>query len=414
MQPSRKLVGAVVILALVVLTMTVSTSSNRDEAQNQIPSVVTWVSQPPLPLDPGGYGAGRAGLGEESVPSLPLDPGGYGAGRVGPGEESVVSDGVVVDQSNYPGGINGAKAGDVVLVRGGSYSGGFAVPVGVTVKPFNGEKVTISGQINMGSDSTVAGLYLTSSSQWVIRVSNGSPQVKRNVTIRNNDISGGSVEAIRVSRNVKDVLIVGNDIYQGGNHNIKIHGEGSGYFPSAVIRNNRIRNSLREDGIQTEDNGSVTIDQNTFDGAAEDNIDIKSGTVAITRNLFLASTEGAVLVHGEGTALIENNKFVSGRGISLGSKNTGDPSLVFRNNYVEGSQIWLRRSFRPVTLEGNTIIGGTIKVGFPSGDYPRILRISGNALYGTELIDRASTEVGLFVCTGNTIVNPSGDWSQCG
>lgn len=391
MQPSRKLVGAVVILAVVVLTITVSTSGNRDEAQRQIESVVTWVSQPPLPLDPGGYGAGR----------------------VGPGEESVVSDGVVVDQSNYQGEIEGAKPGDVVLIRGGSYSGGFAVPMGVTVKPFKGEKVTISGLITMGSDSTVAGLYLTSSAQWVIRVNNGSPQVKRNVTIRNNDINGGSVEAIRVSRNVKDVLIVGNDIHQGGNHNIKIHGEGSGYFPSAVIKNNRIHNSLREDGIQTEDNGHVTIDQNTFDGAAEDNIDVKSGTVAITRNLFLASTEGAVIVHHEGTAVIENNKFVSGRGISLGSKNTGDPSWSFRNNLVEGSQIWLRRSFRPVILEGNTIIGGTIKVGFPGGDYPRDARIIGNYIETTSLEERVTAQGGSWQCSANALVNVNGDWSYC-
>ena len=223
------------------------------------------------------------------------------------------------------------------------------------------------------------------------------------------------MEAVRVSRNAKSVLITGNLIQGGGNHNIKVHGHGSGYKPTATIRNNVIKHPIREDGVATEDNGAVTIDGNTFDGAPEDNIDVKGGTVTITRNLFLSSSQGALVVQMYAQATVENNRFASGRIIALSGPNGGDPGWTFRRNLVEGGELRLRESFKPAIVEGNVMSEGTIKLGFPDGDYPRDARFVGNSFDGTQLIDRTTTQGETWICSDNFLSNVVGDWpASCG
>lgn len=348
-------------------------------------------------------------------PPKPSVGGGFGARAVGPGQEPRSTTGIVANPSNYRQRIEQARSGDTVLLEGGSYSGGFALPAGVTVKPYDGADVVVSGQIRMGSNSVLAGLSVRGTGQWAIHVDGGST-AKQNITIRNNDIEGGSVEAIRVSRNAHGVVITGNDISGGGNHNIKVHGEGSGHRPSATISNNRIHDPRREDGVQTQENGPVTIDGNTFWGTPENGIDVKEGEkVTITDNLFEGKSlsEGALLVHHHADAVVIHNKFASGAGAMLGSKNSGDPSWTFSENVVEGGGITLRRSTRPAIVHENVFVGGFLKLGISGGDHPRDARITSNYFEGTQLIDRVTSAGDSYVCAGNTLVEVEGNWSKC-
>ena len=342
--------------------------------------------------------------------------GSYGASSVGPQEESATTDGVVIDESRYPRGIEEASPGQTLLIRGGSYSGGFTIPEGVTVKPYNGEEVRIRGVIDMESNTVLAGLYVTapSGAQWAIRLK-ATDRPKSDILIRNNRILGGTVETIRVSQNVHRVVIASNYFPSGnGNHIIKFHTEESSWHPSGSIVGNIIGSPAKGDGIQIESGGVIAIEGNTFTGAPENNIDVKAGTISIRRNLFVDSTSAAVLVHQQGHAVIENNRFSSGRGIALGSKNYGNPSWELRNNLIEGGEIRLRRSFEPVIVADNTIIGGLIKVGMSGeDDYPRDARITGNYIESTSLSDRTTSKGGSWQCSGNTLVEVSGDWGSC-
>lgn len=340
----------------------------------------------------------------------------YGAGLVGPAWERATTEGLLVDESNYPEGIESADSGETVLLAGGEYSGGFSVPEGVTVKPYNGELVTIDGQVSMDSGSTLAGLRLTSADGWVVRVDSDSSEGKSDVTIRHNQISGGEIEAIRISRNVRGVVIVGNDISGGGNHNVKVHGEGSGYLPSATIRNNRIHDALSEDGIQTEDNGPVIIDHNTIWGAPENGLDIKTGEqVTVTNNIFDGETllEVALLVHHYAFAVVEDNQFTRAASVMLGSLEFGDPAIEFRSNHLDGGGFTLRRSFVPAIVQDNTWIGGFLMLGWTIDDHPRDARIVDNTFQGTEFTDRVSEAGDAYVCSGNTFVETTGELPQC-
>jgi len=320
-----------------------------------------------------------------------------------------------VEGPGFASSIESAKIGSIILLRGGDYSGGLLIPRGVTVKPYNGESVMISGSVTMDSMSVLAGVDLRSSGQWAIRVD--SPLgAKSDITIRNNIISGGSVETIRVSRNVSGVYITGNDISGGGNHSIKVHGEALGHAPSAIIRGNRIHDPFREDGIQTEDHGRVTIDRNTFYGTPENAIDVKTGQmVAITNNLFDGTTirAEALLVHGHGFAVAVHNHFADGADIALGSNNSGNPMMTLRDSRVDGGDIVIRRSTQQIAIGDNVVTGGTLKLGIAGGDHPADARVTCNVFEGTELLDRVTPTGDSWACTGNTLIGVIGDWSSC-
>lgn len=335
----------------------------------------------------------------------PKPGGSFGAGSVGPGNEERTQNGVVADSL---GAVESANSGEVVLLRGGSYNGNLRVPGGVTVKPFDGEGVTISGQVTMSSGSTLAGVQVNGSGQWAVRVDSS------NVVVRNNDISGGSIETVRVSGNASGVLITGNALSGGGNHVIKVKGEGG--RPSAEIKNNVIRNARSEDGIQTEDNGPVLIERNTIAGVPEDGIDVKSGDrVTISRNLFDGGSLGqsAILVHGSGYAVITGNRFV-GTLVALGSRGGGDPRMTLASNVLDNTDISVRYSVKPVVIEGNHMSRGTLKLGQSGGDHPRDARVVGNTFDRTELLDRVTSAGDSWVCQGNALQGVQGNWSQCG
>ena len=364
------------------------------------PVVVEPPPEPPTPEPP-----------EPPTPEPPPNQPFYGATDTGPDHEPAETTGIIASSLSA---VSDASRGEVVLLEGGSYSGSFTIPAGVTVKPYNGEEVRINGTIGMESDSVIAGCTLTSSGGWVVRTSATSTQ-KTGMVIRNNRISGGNYECVRISKNCHNVLITGNELSSGGNHCIKIHGENSQYAPTATIHNNLVLSPDREDGIQTEDNGPVTISYNTLDGAPENNIDIKDGTVTVKNNLFVSSTQGAIITHINGEGIIHDNHFASGKNIELGSRNNYNPGMDLYDNVIDGGSIWLRRSTKPVVVRNNTMNGGRLKVGFStSGDYPRNAAVFENTFTGVTLEDNVTKQGGEWDCYDNTLNNVSGDWSHCG
>jgi hypothetical protein len=387
-------------------TTTTTTTTNP-------PTTTTTTTRPPTP------------------PGFP-GPSGYGAGSVGPGREPCETDGIVVDGGDYPRAINNADAGSTVLIRGGTYGEGFAIPAGTSgnptiVKPYNCENVTINAGIGVDSWTTVAGLRLNSPSTWAIRVHRDSGTAMTNVVVRNNKIRGGNVEAIRISRNVRNIDITGNDLDGGRkNHVIKVHWENSSWRPTNInIVNNvfhKNETGSGEDLLQLEGHHTVLVERNTFRNVPnEDGVDIKAagpgGGATLRRNYFDGSSIRAECLLVQGTranTIIENNYFDNGCQASLGAhpENGSLPWWRFRNNIIDNGELRLRRS-EGAEILNNTMQGGTLKLGLGSGDHPRNAIITGNTFTNVDLIDRVTDAGDTYTCTNNTLTNVTGDWSAC-
>ena len=357
----------------------------------------------------------------------------HGSGSVGPEYEAPETVGVVVGPGEYPGAINDAAGGSTILLRGGIYSEGFTIPAGsssnpTVVKPFNCETVQINDAITMNSYTTVAGLTINApSSNWTVRVHRDSGTAMTNVTIRNNKIRGGTVEAIRISRNVRNVTVTGNDLDGGkNNHVLKVHWENSSWRPTNITISNNLfhknETGSGEDLIQLEGHHSVLIERNTFRNVpVEDGIDVKSagagGGVTIRRNYFNGSTirGECLLVQGDyANNLVTDNYFDNGCTASLGAHPEAQlsPWWRFTGNILDGGELRLRRSFNAEILN-NTMQGGTLKLGLTGGDHPRNATISGNVFTNVDLVDRATPAGDTYTCTNNTLTNTTGDWSRC-
>lgn len=332
-----------------------------------------------------------------------------GAAGAGPLLEPKSTIGEVVTPETLGRALRNASEGDMLRLRSGCYDG-FDVPEGVSVAPYGGEPVVVQGQLNMESGAAVSGLVIRSESQWAVRVHTTDSEAMVGVVIRNNDIAGGTIEAIRVSGNVAGVLIEGNLISHGGNHGIKVHGDDTGYLPSATVVGNYITDPEREDSIQVEDAGHVLVSRNTLAGAPEDNLDVKSGVVEVVDNLFLSAGEGSLLVHGSGIAEARGNVFDRGGLVAVGSRESSSASLILEGNLLLSADIVLRRTSQPIVISGNTIEDGVLTVGFADGDIPSDVLIAANVLLGTSLVDNVASQGGNWRCERNEIAEAGPGW----
>ena len=121
------------------------------------------------------------------------------------------------------------------LLRQGLYviKGGSLELQGITLKPFNGEAVTMVGALDLESNVTVAGFTLDANDTYrCIHVqSNNKANPVRDVTIRHMNIYGGkSGGCVRIEGAVQDVQVVGNHIDGGAGpggssgHNFEVKG----------------------------------------------------------------------------------------------------------------------------------------------------------------------------------------------
>lgn len=308
--------------------------------------------------------------------------GSYGMSGTGPGLEPCTTTGIAVTTSAA---VTSAPQNSVILMRAGTYSTGFTVPQGSTVKPYNCETVQINDNVAVNNNTTVAGLSITANSDsWALRIT-----ARTNVTVRNSNIRGGTIEAIRIDGAANGVTITGNLIDGGlNNHTMKVRSN-VGNPTNITISNNlftKIHFGGGEDLLQLEEHGVVVVDHNTFrdNPTGEDGIDVKSGGgVTITGNLFDGATINfeCLLVQGNLQPILVQANKITGCTASLGAHPEGNhnPSWTFRQNLLVDVTLRLRRSF-DARMEGNTWqSGGLVQLGTStSGDYPRSALFTGN------------------------------------
>ena len=299
-----------------------------------------------------------------------------------------------------------AQPGDTFLLRGGLYAatdkiwlkaGTAQAPI--TLKPYNCEAVTLHTSLRPNSYNIIAGLQIEaqgiSDQQWVVRFDGKNEGALTTIVLRNNLILGGTIDAIRISGNVQQVEISGNQIDGGRDgHDLFVTAEGVATLPTQiVISENQLTKAhfttASEDMLQVRDVGKVEFTHNTCTNGydMEQCVDIKRTTEPLTvaYNLFdgdqlhLAGTGedhagGCMVIHEEDTTvdqqIIEYNLFRHCKG-SLIRFATGDDQSIssglvrynlFLQNQGAAGALVLESAVNTILLN-NTFIYGSLKLG---------------------------------------------------
>jgi hypothetical protein len=297
---------------------------------------------------------------------------------------------------------NTAKAGDVVLIRGGTYNekvkpanSGNATDGYITFMNYNGETVTIDGNgisvakgtalfdVAYKSYIKVEGLRIINSSWTGFGSPYASPGSTRNIIIRDCFISNTKSSGINLSY-AKDVVIDGNTIEyantlpatQGGSDEALTVGATDGF----VISNNKLSHMGKE-GIDAKggaNNGKIfgnVIEAPPIMGiyidafhADQRNIEIYNNTInnAVHNGIVLAIEYNGTL----SDINIHNNTINKAkRGISIttyGSSPYVMNNIVINKNIINGTTICgvdlSNDQAKNVTITGNTFAGTSTSV----------------------------------------------------
>jgi hypothetical protein len=315
--------------------------------------------------------------------------------------------------------IEGAVAGDTVLLRAGSYtiSGTLDWPSGtssrpITVANFNGEVPSLTGTTVFGNGNVlVEGLKISApSSSYVIQVDSRASTPRQNITMKNLEVFGGTIEAIRLRGNVRNITIE-NSLLDGGRdrHVMKALCDDNSSQPSAsscsffpeniVIHNNRFTKlgsaffprTSSEDLLALELTGNVTITRNRFSNSPyEECIDIKpqghNGTsITIAHNYIDGRSssgcrQGPIILHQQndiGTTVVEGNHLQGGS--SLIRYTHAGTKII--NNFFNSSGLTLGPD--RLVIAHNTWVGGTLKRGDSVGSPGSGTQIANNIFKGT-------------------------------
>lgn len=340
-----------------------------------------------------------------------------------------------------------AQPGDTFLLRGGLYAatdkiwlkaGTAQAPI--TLKPYNCEAVTLHTSLRPNSYNIIAGLQIEAQGirdqQWVVRFDGKNEGALTSIVLRNNLILGGTIDAIRISGNVQQVEISGNQIDGGRDgHDIFVTAEGVATLPTQiVISENRLTKAhftdAAEDMLQVRDVGKVEFTHNTCTNGydMEQCVDIKRTTEPLTvaYNLFdgdqlhLAGTGedhagGCMVIHEEDTTadqqIIEYNLFRHCKG-SLIRFATGDgqgiSSGLVRYNIFLQSQgatgALILESAVDTTLLNNTFIYGSLKLGnSEQSRLPQNTVIKNSIFYQTTIEDHMTSVAHAALTTSSSI-----------
>ena len=326
---------------------------------------------------------------------------------------------ILTPSSSWQSSLQNATPGSILLLRGGLYQASQSLRIGaglagqlVTVKPYNCEAVTLRGGLQLQSYTLLAGLRIESAlanqtgPSYTVRI-DGKTTVRRTLTIRNNTIVGGEVDAIRMNDQVIGVTISGNQIDGGkGGHALFVTTETQPIVTTKsptniVISNNRFTKvyyrataAASEDMFQVRDARVIRFLNNTCENGSrmEQCVDIKSVSVPLTLqgNLFNGATlhqdgpgedlsSGCMVIHefdGSPQAhVIENNFFRYCRTTIIRFASEGglaNSSGIVRYNVflnadsTDDDALLLWRS-ENVRFENNTMIRGTLKLGRGNG-----------------------------------------------
>ncbi|MCB0080583.1 MAG: hypothetical protein KDE47_06620 [Caldilineaceae bacterium] len=359
--------------------------------------------------------------------------------------------------------LHQAKAGDVFLLQKGIYQAEdkLWLPAGsanapITIKPYACATVTIRSSIRPHSYNIIAGVRLEAvgidDTQWAIRIDGKNRAPLTEIVVRNNTIRGGTIDAIRVNDDVRNVTIDGNSIDGGSQgHDIFItssppnsqttEGPTLSILPDDItISHNRLTkryfSSASEDMFQVRDVGIITFTHNTCaDGLnMEQCVDIKTTTVPIriTHNLFAGDTlhqtgrgedgaGGCMVIHESDAVadqhLIEHNFFYHCQGtvirFSPGEGDTRSSALFQSNVLVQApheTQIIPIETATNLHFRQNTVIFGKLKLGNSDRTrLPTALLFQHNIFYQTEIEDHLPPSTAAYICAYNLLYQLQGD-----
>lgn len=326
---------------------------------------------------------------------------------------------ILTPSSSWQSSLQNAAPGSTFLLRGGLYQASQTLRIGaglsgqlVTVKPYNCEAVTLRGGLQLQSYTVLAGLRIESAlstqtgPSYTLRI-DGKTTVRRAITIRNNTIVGGEVDAIRINDQVSGVTITGNQIDGGkGGHDLFVTTEIQPIVTTKSPTNIQISNNRftkvyyratgipSEDMFQVRDARVIRFLNNTCENGSrmEQCVDIKSVSAPLTiqGNLFNGATlhqdgsgedesSGCMVIHEfDGRPelhLIENNYFRHCRTTIIRFASEGGLANssgivrynVFLNaNSTDNDALLIWRS-ENVRFENNTMIRGALKLGRGNG-----------------------------------------------
>ncbi len=387
----------------------------------------------------GGASAGAGGSGGSvGVPMVPTVFGPAGEACTKVGEQ-------IANQSGWEKKIeDGCGSNNTCLLRAGTYilSETLSIPADQTLKPYDCESAIIrgdtAGKFNLtvsGNDATVAGLTLEVSANYaVFRVEHDSATPLTKLTLSNNNIRGGTGEAVRLAGNLNGVTVDGNDIDGGrGGHNLLFRGINGRGPRDTVVRRNRFRKEFfpdpSEDYLQYNEagGGSHLVEANLFGASKrmEDGMDIKAieSPIMIRYNVFQLdqmSVDGpgedgnrgnGMIIHECDAAgekhVLEGNRFLNApRGIlTLSTKPGCHAKVLAKNNIFEhqgnNGGIGLFNTDGSEFFH-NTFVGAEIKFGLSDCSLvPKNLAVINNIFSGSKVLDRIKACGGSYTCEHN-------------
>jgi hypothetical protein len=354
---------------------------------------------------------------------------------------------------NWQARIEGAQPGDTVLLREGKYEarGNIDMPSGTSPNPiavanFNNEAVTIAGGLVFESSHVrLEGLAIINTrDSHVIEVDSRTSTPRLNIELRHLDVLGGTVEAIRIRGNVRD-LVLADSLLDGGRdrHVVKVlcddnssspNSESCTFLPENIVITNNRFSKLRspffprssqagsEDLLATELAGDLVITHNHFgESDYEECVDIKPqgrpGTsIVFSHNIVDSRHSGGFPTHSSGCRLggilfhqaetsgftvIEGN-WLPGVGNLIRATHAG--TLVINNLFEQ-----LTISADNLTLGYNTFVNESeLKFGDSTGN-PAGLTVINNIFSRTTF--RGS---GSYTATNNVRFHTSGTFNCSG
>jgi len=340
-----------------------------------------------------------------------------------------------------------SSAGRTMLLRGGRYQATDKLwfPAGspdhpTVIKPYNCEDVILQTSLRPSSHTLIAGLRIEASgiedTKWAIRFDGKDRGGITNIIVRNNIILGGTIDAIRLNDDVRNVLIQGNHIDGGEEgHDIFVTGDPTGVQPDEItITQNRLTKRMftgpSEDMIQVRDVGAVRITFNLCtDGLnMEQCIDIKNATTAlyIAHNRFDGDrlhtvgkgedgAGGCMVIHeDDGHAeqhIIENNQFRYCKETIIrfapGTRPETSSALLRYNLFLQREN---QDDTIPIEMAtdvqfiNNTFVGGVLKLGNSRQTrLPQRLLFQNNIFYKMTFTDHTRPDLPAYECTHNLI-----------
>ena len=304
--------------------------------------------------------------------------------------------------------IEGAGPGTTILLRDGTYdpSGTLDIPAGmqdfpIVIAKYNQEAPRITGPVVFGNGHVLMeGLTVNAAAEsnyaiLIEKTSSGTP--KQNIELRNLDVLGGTIEAIRLRGNIRDIAIR-SSLIDGGrnNHTMKVRCQTTGSCGSLIPENITIENNkfsknrafptaAGEDLLQFEGAGNVTVIRNEFGNnpSGEDCVDWKpqgrtGTTIVFSNNLVNDCSAEGILFHQaqtNGTTTIEGNRFFGAQLL----RHTHAGTLVINNVFSGGITV----SADNLTLGFNTFLG-SFKFGDTAAGPPQGLTVIHNIFSRTK------------------------------